>query len=317
MDGRADFWRLMLIAATVAANLHGFDLVRGRSLDYARSSLRAAALAAPLGLLYLLRRDGGLPVGAEVAWLALPVVLLPLGLLCLPAAWLTGLPFLAWRRAGDSRLRRAAALALGAVGIAFAAAAILPALRADDLATAIRQRDPAAVQWQLDGGADPNGIVCPVFGDTVNPLVRAAAAGDPDIVRLLLDGGADANPAGAAGDGEDRFFDAPLVEAAATSRAGDGATLAITRLLVDHGAIVNDRPEPLFPTPDDATRDRGSRALYQAAINDKRLTVAFLLDRGADPNSRCDGKTALCALVASGQGDSPVAALLRATGAHD
>ena len=128
-----------------------------------------------------------------------------------------------------------------------------------------------ATRLLIDAGADVN-------ADTADGsiLVKAAVEGHPEVVELLLDAGADMSAIGRAWSGGD----APALWAAA---AGEHGIIEVARLLIEHGADV----DQVDPTG-------GATALILAASTNQADMVELLLESGADINFQSsDGSTAL------------------------
>src|ERR1022692_3124678 len=116
-----------------------------------------------------------------------------------------------------------------------------PAGGGDPLCAAVNQRDLGLVQALLDQGADPNARN--PYSETalmiaVTVPVRGPFEGKSDpaaVVKLLLERGA--NPNLRDDSGKSALIHA--MSGSATERAVLGASLAIAKLLLEHGAEVN------------------------------------------------------------------------------
>jgi len=138
-----------------------------------------------------------------------------------------------------------------------------------------------------------------IFGGARSALMWAAFRGDINIAKLLIDAGAEINAPGGLG--------AALAQAAWVDRA------AVARVLIKHGADVNQ-----------AGPADGYTALHWAASTEDRdpTFVKLLLDHNADPNrgggEKVDaflGIPQTPLMLARRRGDTPVRALLTASGA--
>src|SRR5437868_3016214 len=179
------------------------------------------------------------------------------------------------------------------------------AMKTDELFTAIRNDDAAAVAALLDEDRALLGAT----SHEITPVLFAVYYGHPDLARLFVERGAQLSPAELAALGDQRALDCdlagysqdgfPLLGLAIFFRhpelARDAATM---RLLLDRGAEVNARQQLGF-TP-----------LHGAAGNGDEAMVDLLLARGADAGAKSDdGKTP--ADVAAEHGHAELAARLR------
>jgi ankyrin repeat protein len=181
----------------------------------------------------------------------------------------------------------------------------------------------AVAELLLDGGADPN--LARPGGET--PLMLASRTGEPETVRLLLAHGADANAREdwkaqtalmwAAAEGHDAVVRA-LLEAGAERdvRSGGGYTAFlfaarqghrdVVQTLLKNGASVDeyvyreDDGDDVWDDDDDEEEEDGldhgapgPSAMGLAAMNAHYSSAADLLDAGADPNFRWEGRSAL------------------------
>ncbi|MDC4224217.1 MAG: ankyrin repeat domain-containing protein [Candidatus Manganitrophus sp.] len=143
------------------------------------------------------------------------------------------------------------------------------------------QRDPAQVKT--------------ISPDGFSPLGLAAFFGHPKVAAYLVKKGADPNAAS-----ENPMRVCPIHSALAQRQPE--VSLAITEMLVAHGADVNVR------------QAAGWTPLHQAAMHGQLKLAKLLLDHGADANAKAEnGKTPL-ALATTGK-HATVAALLRERGA--
>jgi uncharacterized protein len=124
------------------------------------------------------------------------------------------------------------------------------------LPTAVLDGDLVGVQELLRAGADPN------RKDPLGypPLQLAAARGQVQMVELLLAAGADP-----------LLLDTRM-GASSLHKAAIGGAVEVARVLLDHGAFVNQQA-PLD----------GQTPLFDAVLYKHLPMVEFLLDRGADP----------------------------------
>ncbi|KAI1323317.1 ankyrin repeat-containing domain protein [Xylariaceae sp. FL0255] len=139
--------------------------------------------------------------------------------------------------------------------------------------------NPPLCQWLLENGADPN---LSEYGFT--PIMVAVRLHSPEVVRLLIQYGSD-----------------PCTQmllhsaASASSRAmierypdrEDPDRIQIIKILLDHGADVNEmEPDPKARPRDDTRRRRTvdtGTPLHYAIAAGNAITVSFLLAHGADP----------------------------------
>lgn len=120
------------------------------------------------------------------------------------------------------------------------------------------QGDSAAVALLarlVNGGAD---LTLRRHEDECTPLMLAAAYGLEDVVSLLLEAGAGASDTSVGG--------------SALNRAAEEGHAEAVRLLLRHGANVNDRDQS------------GQTPLLKASLNGHLPCVMALLEGGADPN---------------------------------
>jgi ankyrin repeat protein len=153
------------------------------------------------------------------------------------------------------------------------------------LITAVRAQDARSVERLLN--AHPDLVNAKDQGGST-PLHHAAGFGSVATMKLLLSKGADVQA-------KNMRQSTPLHWSVADETK--------TRLLLDHGAAVNERQVD------------GRTPLYNViGMADRNAVVRLLLDRGADPNlATTNGNTAL--MVAAGRGDVEAMRLLIAKGA--
>jgi ankyrin repeat protein len=123
----------------------------------------------------------------------------------------------------------------------------------------IESGDVSAVKAALDRGANVDGRPESEEFEGVSPLGAAAGDGKIELVRLLLDRGANVNM-------RDGWACLPLIYAAENDK------IDVVELLISRGARVNDG-------------ERGSYALWRAAVEGKAAAVRVLLAHGANPNT--------------------------------
>ncbi|KAI1264267.1 ankyrin repeat-containing domain protein [Xylariaceae sp. FL1019] len=150
--------------------------------------------------------------------------------------------------------------------------------------------NPSLCSWLLENGADPN-----LSENGFTPIMVAVRLHSPEVVKLLIDYGAD-----------------PKTQmllhstASASSRAiaemnpdrEDRDRLGVMKLLLDHGANINEmEPDPKARPRDDLRRKRSidtGTPLHYAIAADNAIAVSFLLAHGADPSiPSWSGHTAL------------------------
>jgi ankyrin repeat protein len=130
------------------------------------------------------------------------------------------------------------------------------------LASAVLDGDLVRVEELLRAGADPN------RKDPLGypPLQLAAARGQVQMVELLLASGADP-----------LLLDTRM-GASALHKAAIGGVVEVARVLLDHGAFINQR------APID-----GQTPLFDAVLYKRLPMVEYLLERGADPDLQALG----------------------------
>ncbi|GAW18162.1 hypothetical protein EKO27_g5822 [Xylaria grammica] len=138
--------------------------------------------------------------------------------------------------------------------------------------------DPPLCRWLLEHGADPN---LTEYGFT--PIMVAVRLHSPEVVKLLIEYGADPKT--------------PMLlhsTASASSRAineaypnrEDADRIGVMKILLEHGADVNEmEPDPKSRPRDDTRRrrtvDTGTPLHYAVAAGNP-VTVSFLLAHGAN-----------------------------------
>lgn len=182
---------------------------------------------------------------------------------------------------------------------------------ADKFYAAIRNGDAAAVRQMIKDGADVNSR----DGRGSTLLMHAAASGTAETVRTLILAGADVN---AKNNGE------------ATALMWATGDMDKVKLLVDSGADLNARSKRGRTAVQIAAAQAGNievvkylagkdaeitgAPIVEAAIANDTAMVAFLLDKGQDPNGKNpSGITPL--MAAAGNGNSAMVKLLLARGA--
>lgn len=161
----------------------------------------------------------------------------------------------------------------------------------DALSEALWDGDVALATCLLEeGGADPNRV----FGYDMNECGICALVGEhteraPELLRLLLRHGwapTFPNPWRAGG-----------TCGATAIAAAELGLLEELRVLVEEGGADVEVAEPWFTgDPDGGDPSAWGTALYRAAYRGREATVAYLLDRGADPTFRDDkGRSCLWA----------------------
>jgi len=142
-----------------------------------------------------------------------------------------------------------------------------------ELHEAIRADDADATDRQLRAGADPDSK----DGRGRPALSVAAGLGQPRLTELLLTAGADPLALDAA------------MGASALHKAAQSGVVDVARLLLDHGAFVDLQA----PT-------HGHTPLIDASRHQRTAMVAFLLERGADPDVRAHGGYDAATLLGGG-----------------
>lgn len=138
------------------------------------------------------------------------------------------------------------------------------------LLEAIVRKRPTSVRFLLENGADPN--ICNKNG--TSPLAYAATQDYHEIAGMLIEAGANVHYADQNG--------TPVIEKADHNFKKD---FTLVDLLVKSGA----RSEFIDPEKDpDQKNDKGETLLYRAVKARKKLAVAWLLRRGANPNLKTE-----------------------------
>ena len=171
--------------------------------------------------------------------------------------------------------------------------------------------NPAMVEMLLKAGADPNSVLSE--GET--PLMTAARSGGVDAVNVLLARGADVNRKEtwrgqtalmwAAAEGHTDVIRTLLVHGADMhARSNGGFTpllfavregkIGAVKTLLEAGADLNESlPRRRGGARDNPASEPGINAFMLAVENVHYELAAFLLEKGADPNSAPLGFTAL------------------------
>lgn len=218
-------------------------------------------------------------------------------------AALIGVPFVLARRTFRQSAKRSLfyTLAAALIGPLLVESAMdganyyLPDIPYRTLLDAIADKHIEAARAQLILGVSANKAPWCSHNDST-PLCWAAQFSDKKTVALLLEHGADPNYMPIYKN--DVPPPAPLVLAAEDDK------IAILRLLIAHGARVNDSPN-------------GSSALWSAASNNQPYAVSVLLASGANPNSAIEGQTILHDLKLGHQENTKAAMLIRRAGGRD
>jgi ankyrin repeat protein len=179
--------------------------------------------------------------------------------------------------------------------------------------------------WNHDRAGDLSRVVRGSSSDVDTALITAASHGEPRMVRALIELGADLEATGPAAPGSgtalahavhygiveaaDLLVAAgavvhDLVEAAGVGDIGDFLPApTVERTLGLRAAAVCERLDEIDSLLDTGidvnsefitlTEPRGGTALHCAAHEGKARSVRHLLDRGADPDLRIDGRTAV------------------------
>jgi hypothetical protein len=145
--------------------------------------------------------------------------------------------------------------------------------KADALLQAARDGIVVKMRKLLAGGA-------PIEATDVNrmtPVMLAAQGGHAEAFRLLADAGANLHALA--------FRQVDLLEMAAR-----GGNVEIVRFLLGQGLPVNGHWQPRVEAQHQLGHDT---PLMQAATNGHVGIVRILLEAGADPNAKCEGKSAL------------------------
>ena len=164
----------------------------------------------------------------------------------------------------------------------------------------------AALEALFEHGASNVDATEKSHGQTA--LMWAAAQENPEAVQVLLEHGADVHARSAThllpvnlGDGDpfEQFVMQPQRGSTPLLMAARNGRIENARLLLDAGADVNEQ----MPT--------GESALVLASFSDQGKFAAYLLERGADPDSADAGYTALHTAVSRGDAE-----LVKALCAH-
>ncbi|KAH9909845.1 ankyrin repeat-containing protein [Xylariomycetidae sp. FL2044] len=190
-------------------------------------------------------------------------------------------------------------------------------------------RSPAVFAVLLKHGLDYNTHHSEFFGDG---LSLAAYHGDVTLARFLLENGADPNQA----------WGYQEYEAGVWVIVGPNPSPEILRLMLSHGWTQKDSSahiaaaetgdlatlkllleaspgpdieasEAWWPTPSENDDDKWGTALYRAALKGKTEVVAYLLEKGADPEFR-DKMGRSCAWAAKEGGSESVLRMLEERG---
>ncbi len=178
-------------------------------------------------------------------------------------------------------------------------------MKTDELFTAIRQNDEAAVAALLD--EDP--ALLGATSNDITPVLFAVYHGHPEMARLFTDRGAELSAAELAALGDRRALDGDVNEYSTDGFPLLGLAIFfghsdLARALIERGADVNA-----------AARNQARvQPIHAAATVGDGETVRLLLDRSADVNARQQlGYTPLHS--AANRGDEALADLLLARGA--
>lgn len=158
-----------------------------------------------------------------------------------------------------------------------------------DLDAAIRRNDLAAAEQLLAAGADPNGkdsLGCPA-------LSTSAGLGGAHMTELLLTAGADP-----------LLLDT-VMGSSSLHKAAQSGVVDVARLLLDQGALIDLQA----PT-------HGHTPLIDAAWHKRTAMVAFLLERGADPDIAAHGGYDAASLLGGDDVLPEIHEVVEATRAH-